>query len=281
MVEPPGELNMDEYWEPEDLSEQTRKIWDANASWWDEKVGEGNQFQRELIGPATDKLLDVKERETILDIACGNGNYARRLADQGAQVMACDFSEIFIQRAQEKSKGYENRIKFRVIDATDKEQLLALGRDRYDAAVCTMAIMDMVMINPLFQMLPRLLVPGGRFVFSITHPCFNSGHIVRVAEEEDLNGELNTRYGVKVFDYRDERPLMGIGIIGQPEPQFYFHRTLSTIVNTCFSAGFIIDGLEEPYFEPNAKATRVFSWSNFTKIPPVLLIRARLVSKVN
>jgi len=42
---------------------------------------ESNQFHRELIRPYTEKLLDIKEGQTILDIACGNGNFSRRLAE--------------------------------------------------------------------------------------------------------------------------------------------------------------------------------------------------------
>ena len=31
-----------------DLNEETRKIWDQNAAFWDENMGEGNDFQRIL-----------------------------------------------------------------------------------------------------------------------------------------------------------------------------------------------------------------------------------------
>ncbi len=78
------------------LTAESQVIWEANAAWWDEQVGEGNQFQKKLIGPATDRLLKPQERETILDIACGNGHYARHLAELGARVVACDFSAVFI-----------------------------------------------------------------------------------------------------------------------------------------------------------------------------------------
>ena len=33
----------------------------------------------------------------------------------------------------------------------------------------------MASITPLLSVLPELLKPGGRFVFSVTHPVFNSG----------------------------------------------------------------------------------------------------------
>ena len=66
---------------PEDiraLTQQTQDIWDQNALFWDATVGEGNRWQRLLIGPATERLLEVKPGEKVLDVACGNGLFARR-----------------------------------------------------------------------------------------------------------------------------------------------------------------------------------------------------------
>ena len=34
------------------LIDEVRDIWDAKAAFWDERMGDGNQFQLELIGPA-------------------------------------------------------------------------------------------------------------------------------------------------------------------------------------------------------------------------------------
>lgn len=34
------------------LSEANRRVWDANARWWDDEIGDGNDFQDELIEPA-------------------------------------------------------------------------------------------------------------------------------------------------------------------------------------------------------------------------------------
>lgn len=55
--------------------------------------GEGRSFQKILIGPATERLLELKPCETVLDIACGNGAFTRRMAQLGAKVTGCDFSE--------------------------------------------------------------------------------------------------------------------------------------------------------------------------------------------
>ncbi len=261
----------------EKLSAEVQEIWNENAAFWDDTMGEGNDFQRLLIGPAQERLLAIQPGEWVLDIACGNGNFARRLAELGAQVVAFDFSATFIARAQARTTAHAECIEYRVLDAADRTGLLALGRRRFDVAVCTMALMDMAEIDPLLESLPFLLKPGGRFVFSIMHPCFNSlGARCRVVEEEDCEGELVTRYGLKISAYITPTTGKGLGIIGQPRPHHYFHRPLSLLFTHCFRAGFVLDGLEEPVFGLEAKGDRPFSWTNFKEIPPVLVARMRL-----
>src|SRR5689334_7696255 len=125
------------------LTEETREIWDQKAEHWDAKMGEGNAFQRVLVGPAAERLLSIQPGETVADIGCGNGVFARRLAALCAFVVASDFSPRFIERARARTTEHAERIDYRVVDATDAAQLLALGERRFDAAVCNMALMDM------------------------------------------------------------------------------------------------------------------------------------------
>lgn len=270
---------MDKKSEPTDyeaLHREAVDIWEQNAAFWDEKFGEGNAFQRLLIGPATDRLLALTAGEQVLDLACGNGHYARHMADRGAQVVACDISPTFIELAKKRSTGYGDRITYRVMDATDENQLLSLGEGRFQAAVCTMALMDIARIEPIFTALARLLKPGGRFVFSVTHPCFNHPGAVPMAEQFDGAEGVTTVFSVKVSAYLHQEPAKGTGIIGQPAAQFYFSRTLSALFGAGFGAGFVLDGLEEPAFDETAQAGRLLAWANFQKIPPVLVARMRL-----
>ena len=264
--------------ESDALNAETREIWDRNAEWWDEQTGEGNEFQNILIGPATERLLALRPGEAVLDVACGNGAFSRRMAELGAEVVAFDFSERFLERAKARTTEHADRIDYRLVDATDEGQLLALGERRFDAAVCTMALMDMATVEPLMSGLSRLLKAGGRFVFSVLHPCFNSSDGFRlVAGQEDRAGELVTEHSVQVWRYLSRSTAKGVGIPGQPVPQNYFHRPLGALFAACFDAGFVLDGLEEPAFGPEAEATRPLGWVNYKEIPPVLVARARLI----
>lgn len=259
-----------------DLNAEARERWNTNAEYWDEKYGaEGNLFHRVLTAPATERLLEIKPGELVLDVACGNGVVSRRLAQLGARVVAFDFSEAFLERAKARSADYADRIEFRVMDATDEEQLLSLGERRFDAAVCSMALMDMAETGPLFSALARLLKPEGRFVFSVLHPCFNTSGTHLLMEREDREGELVTEYGIKVLRYKSLSWARGLGIPGQPVAQVYFERTLSALLGAGFRAGFVLDGLEEPTFDENTSDERALTWANFKEIPPSMVARMR------
>lgn len=261
-----------------DIQREANDIWEQNAAFWDERSGdEGLILQRTLIAPVTERLLDLKPDERVLDIACGNGAFARRMAQLGARVVACDVAPTFIERAKARTIQNADRIVYQVIDATDENALLALGEKSFDAAVCTMALMDMPEIEPLLSAVRQLLKPNGRFVFSVTHPCFNSSRgLQRVAEEEDRDGHIVDVYAIKISAYATPETYRGLGIIGQPAPQYYFHRPLNVLFGACFNAGFVLDALEEPTFGADVKPKRPFSWENYHEIPPVLIVRWRI-----
>ncbi|MBE3066094.1 MAG: class I SAM-dependent methyltransferase, partial [Chloroflexi bacterium] len=172
-----------------EANDETRSAWDANAAFWDARMGEGNDFVNILQWPAILRLLDPQPGQCILDIATGNGLTARRLAALGAQVTAFDFSEELIKLARERAESTVP-IMYHVLDATDESALLALGIHIFDSALCNMALFDMADIEPLFHALPKLLKLGGSFLFSICHPAFNNSSSMHVVEEMDNEGKI-------------------------------------------------------------------------------------------
>jgi 2-polyprenyl-3-methyl-5-hydroxy-6-metoxy-1,4-benzoquinol methylase len=260
------------------LKHEVVQIWDRNADYWDQRMGEGNDFHKLLIEPAQVRLLELRGGEAVLDAACGNGQFSRKLADMGANVVAVDTSEKMIQRAKARSVDYEDRIEYRLMDCTETEQLLSLGERRFDRIVCTMALMDMCEIQPLVSAGAKLLKIGGHFVFSICHPCFNSGLSKHGMERHDIGGELVEEYFVRVCRYAEPITTKGLAMVGQPLPQYYFHRPLAMLLGTFLAEGFVLDGLEEPALGANAKRTSLFDMV-YQKIPPALVARLRLAAK--
>jgi 2-polyprenyl-3-methyl-5-hydroxy-6-metoxy-1,4-benzoquinol methylase len=255
-----------------EFNDEIRRIWNVNAEWWDDKIGDGNEFQDKLIEPATESLLEIRPGDVVLDIACGSGRFTRRMARMGAHIVAFDFSEKFINRAREKTPS-DLRIEYHVADAAIRGQITAFGTNRFDLAVCHMAIMDIFDIEPLFSALHECLKPKGHFVFSVIHPCFHSAGITKFSEISDESGKIVVRNGIKVHKYRSSFSYKALGIIGQPEPQYYFHRSLETLLTIGFKNGFVIDGLLEPGFDIGQPQRRGLRWRDMPEIPPILIVR--------
>lgn len=257
--------------------DETRDAWNVNAKFWDERMGEGNDFVNVLQMPAIARLLPIKAGERVLDIGCGNGLMSRRLAAQGAEVVAFDFAAEMIAHARERTREYKDRITYLVLDATDESALLKLGEGSFDAALSNMALFDMAEIKPLFRALARLLKPDGRFVFTMMHPCFNNPYAIRAAELEDRAGDFVTTYSINVKKYMTSSLAHGAAIAGQPKPQIYFHRPLQELFGVGFETGFVIDGFEERAFPPDHPSSRnpLFWSGDFSEFPPVLVVRMR------
>jgi 2-polyprenyl-3-methyl-5-hydroxy-6-metoxy-1,4-benzoquinol methylase len=258
------------------MSENPTDIWNRIAPWWTEAIGEGNEFQLKLIMPATDRLLAPKPGQRILDVACGNGNYARRLGRAGCSILAIDAAENFLLDAARRTTPADGDITYRRCDVTDEAALRALAdAASFDAVVCSMAVMDFATIDPLLRALHVLLKPAGRFVFSISHPCFNSNGSRMTAELINEAGRTEQVFGVHITRYLQETTDLAAGILNQPERHYSYHRSLQTLLGSAFTAGFVVDGLEEPAFPAGTGAKSAFAWAKRPDIPPALIVRVR------
>jgi hypothetical protein len=135
-------------------------------------------------------------------------------------------------------------------------------------------LMDIAGITTLLNRVRSALKPGGRFVFSVPHPCFNTNGATLLAERDDYDAGSVLKFSVRVSRYSSLLPQRADGIVGQPAPHYYFHRPLQTLLTACFDAGLVLDGLEEPAFDTPANDFAV-RWQNCTEIPPILVARLR------
>jgi len=263
--------NPDEWLE---LSQASNEAWEKQADIWDDRMGaDGNAFHQQLVRPSVTRLLRVQPGQTILDVGCGNGVFARHLANLGVKVTAIDVSTAMIEKARERSRGLDQQITYRVVDATSEGQLATLAEDAFDAIVCNMTLMDLAAIHPLIKNIPRLLKNTGKFVFSIMHPCFNNGvGTSRLVEEMYDQEGAKKIHSIKVTAYISPQSGVSTGICGR-DPQFYFHRPLSSLLTSFFEAGLVMDGIEEPVFE--LKEKRELGQAQFTEIPWAFIGRMR------
>ncbi len=209
------------------------------ADWYDDLVGEeGSDYHKNVIIPGVIRMLDPKKGEKILDVACGQGVFCRKLAEAGAEAVGIDASKKLIEAAKTRSAGMPN-IKYAVVDASN----MKLFQDgSFQAAACIMAIQNIDPIEPVLKEVSRVLKPGGRVVIVMLHPCF------RIPK--------NSHWGFdqkKDIQYRRiDRYLSGIKVPIRMHPgyapdqvTFTFHRPLAEYFKVLRSSGLAVIGLEE------------------------------------
>jgi len=249
------------------VKHNTKEIWNKLAAWWDEAGQDGDLYHRTFLFPTLISWVAATKGMSVLDVGCGNGALARILAKAGADVVAVDFSEVFIEKAKSRSEGLV--IDYRIIDATDEEQLGTLvDAGKFDYVISSMVLHDMPTITPLITFLPTLLNPKGSFIFSVPHPCFNSG----LVEIEELKQHLKQNQLVLSNRYIKSEAFEIFSKPGQPIQQISFHRPLTTLFNEMFNAGLVMSGFVEPIAKPG-DLPEEFLWAKLSEIPPAIISR--------
>lgn len=106
---------------------------------------------------------------TAVDLACGTGSVAVRLAQKGMQVTAVDLSEEMLCVASQKAAQWEHRPNF----VCQSLQQLRLPR-AVDLAVCALDSMDYITdpadCQKAIKQIYKALNPGGCFIFDVNTP---------------------------------------------------------------------------------------------------------------
>jgi 2-polyprenyl-3-methyl-5-hydroxy-6-metoxy-1,4-benzoquinol methylase len=258
----------------DELRAETLAGWETNAAYFDDQLDEdGDEWQRELIGPVVERFLELGPKDRLLEVACGNGVFARRMARLGVQVTATDFSPKMIEVASARAPELSKLIDYSVADANDKGALAALAETQFDAAVCNMSIMSIPELKPMYEAVYSQVKPGGSFVVSTLHPAFATTLPKVEKEEVETDEGTQTAWSIKLARYKNPFVSKGVAIIGQPEPQFYFHRPLEYLLVEPFEVGWVLDALEEPTLTQKQRSKLRMMWETLPEIPPVIVMR--------
>jgi 2-polyprenyl-3-methyl-5-hydroxy-6-metoxy-1,4-benzoquinol methylase len=120
---------------------------------WTQRVPPSDAY----IGSIVIDLLKSRSPKRVLDVGCGNGVLARRLADNGFDVSGVDWDPTAVNLAAERvPEGRFSACKFsEAPPATD-----------FDAAVSTEVIEHLFDPDELIQFASRALRPGGTFIIT-------------------------------------------------------------------------------------------------------------------
>lgn len=202
-------------------------------------------FHKYMINPILlDFLGDVKGK-VVLDVACGEGHFSRKLAEQAKgdiQIIGIDSSKRLIDLAHKKNKSFSHCIKFHIGDASFLDQL---SPNSFDVVVCNMALMFIKRFEETIQEIARVLKPGGVFVLSLLHPCFLTPGSGWILEESSDQGKEN-RIGWKTDNYHLRLVYHGVMRECDTKETYYFCRTLEDYFCALRKSGFVVMDLREP-----------------------------------
>jgi len=153
------------------ISKLPKSEWDNVADWWDSEVGDdGAWHQIHSIDPQMFELIGNIKGKQVLEIGCGNGYFARKLAIKGAKVIGVDISRKLLSYGIRKEKLRPLGVKYLQRDASN---LNSLKSSSFDVVISNMAVMDIKDMDKTAKESSRVLRKGGRFIFSLcTVPPF-------------------------------------------------------------------------------------------------------------
>lgn len=249
--------------------EDVRRSWDGAVEWWlSHDTPRGDVNREWVIDPVLLDYLGEVRGARVLDAGCGTGYLARILAKRGAAVVGVDFSGGLLSIAREEEAKDPLEIVYHEANLAD---LSFLEDTSFDAAVSNVVLQDVHRHEDAIAEVFRVLRPGGRFVFSITHPAFDRppGRWVREPEDservEDVQGLLMGAY----FDRRaiSWAPRGKPGALG-------FHRPLRDYFEALSAAGFVVRRLEEPLPGEKALETHFRAMADFRRAPNFVVVDA-------
>jgi SAM-dependent methyltransferase len=242
----------------DDRARGDRARWDAVAPSYAALVGGlGDSFFRRLA-PFLDEELGDPTGQQVWDLGCGHGWLSGILAARGAKVSAVDGSVELIQAARRDHPGIDFEVRDLAID-------IPVDAEVFDAVVCHMVLMDLPVLDPVFEAVRRALRPNGRFIFTILHPAF--------FQQSPSDPSSPPPWSRAVTGYREPEEWWIESFGGHR----HYHRPLEQYFEALSRHGLLVRRLVEPptlpaHDRPEAEWNAYEKW--FATIPTMLAVSA-------
>lgn len=200
---------------------------------------------------AVTQLVSPIAGKNVLDLECGDGNLSRWLAVHGAQVTGVDRSPQVIEAARRREIQEPHGISYLV---GDPEDLYMIDDSTFDGVVCNLSLSRIEAISAVIAEVSRIISLGGRFIFSVIHPCF----------EMELFRPSRLPSVEEGYFVEGQREALGDDAR---------HRTLATYINAVAARGFTVRRVMEPSAEDRDVCGNP-EFEAWCRMPSVLVVEA-------
>jgi SAM-dependent methyltransferase len=213
---------------------------------------EGDFCKRHLLNPTVLRMLGDVAGQRILDAGCGQGYFSRMLAARGGDVVGVEPALTLYDYCVAKERENPQGVAYYRADLCQ-----TLDVDwQFDLVVANMVFMTIPDWRTAMRHCIEALRPGGLFVFSLTHPCFEQ------ARESWLQaGHVAVREYASTYE-----------IAGSYAPDF--HRPLGDYLTEVSSLGCRIAQVVEPALAPHLVAEGPEGADVYIHVPPFVIIEA-------
>jgi SAM-dependent methyltransferase len=234
--------------------------WDDHAEWWQREFTEGAdpEYEEQILPLVARHLAGAT---SVLDVGCGEGQVARRVAGLGARVVGVDPTAAQLLTALGRAGGPRYAMAW--------AEALPCRDAAFDAVLMCLVLEHLDPFEPAIEEIARVLAPDGCFLLLLNHPLLqapNSGWI-----DDHILEEQYWRVGT----YLREESAMEELAPGVTLP--FMHRPLSRYIHVMGAAGLLVEDMEEPPPPPGFLA-RAAEYADAASIPRLLVIRARRVA---
>lgn len=252
--------------------------WEPLAQWYDGWVGkDGSLHHQKLAVPVALDLLKLESTDSLLDVGCGQGVMAGKLAGKISAYHGIDASPSLIRMAQQRTTQPNSRkLRFSVQDARSLKPS-DLDRERFSSALFLLSIQDMDPVDRVLRSISQVLEDRSRIVIVMTHPCF------RVPRQSGWGYDEGRKLVYRRVDsYLSPMTVpMKAFSGGKQGVSKSFHRPLQAYVEALSAQGFAITALKEvPTYKREESPGHLSKAKNraYEEIPLFLAIRADRLS---
>lgn len=209
--------------------------WGSVANWYEEHLRGDDTYHAKVIAPNLMRILEPRQGMQVLDLACGEGYFARLMHKSGADVIGADIAKELIAKARKSEPGIE-------FHATPADKLNFAPDGSFDSIVCVLALQNMQELVPVFKECARVLRPEGRFIFVLNHPAF------RIPKRTSWGWDEEKKIQYRRVDGYLSSSRSQIEMAPGSDPSattWSFHRSLQDHMKPLASAGFVVTRIEE------------------------------------